>query len=84
MDRSQRPSLAVSVAAIYSASVEERAIVACFFVHHVIAPPAKVNKKPYAEQEELTSPPQSALVHPCSSVDKHPCILELSAPKYAF
>ena len=56
---------------------------ACFFVCHAIAPPAKVNKKPDVEREESTSPPQSTSVHPCSGVDRQACILELSAPKYA-
>ena len=37
LDRSQRP-LAVSVTAIYSTLVEERATVAFFFVRHAIAP----------------------------------------------
>ena len=83
IDRSQRPSLVVSVAMIYSTSVEERVIVAFLFVCHAIAPPTKVNKKPDVEQEELTFSPQSTLVHHCTSVDKHLSILELSAPKYA-
>jgi hypothetical protein len=40
---SHTPSFAVSDAAIYSASMDERATELCFLLHQEIAPPAKVN-----------------------------------------
>ena len=43
MDFNHNPSLVVRVAAMYSASVEERATVACFFVRHEMTPPANRN-----------------------------------------
>ena len=43
MDFNHNPSLVVRVAAMYSASVEERAMVACFFVRHEMTPPANRN-----------------------------------------
>ena len=71
------------MAATYSDSVEKRVTMACFFVRHAIAPPAKVNKKPDVDREKSTSHPQSSSVHPCSGVDSDACVLELSSPKYA-
>ena len=49
IDRTQILSLVVSVAAIYLASIEDRATMACFFVYHTIAHPTKVNKNPNVE-----------------------------------
>ena len=43
MDFNHNPSLVVRVVVMYSASVEERATIACFFVRHEMAPPANRN-----------------------------------------
>ena len=78
IDRSQSRSLAISVAAIYSALIEEKAIVAFFFLRHAITPLAKVNEKPNVEREKSTFAPQSASAHPCGCWGQgHQCKIRL-------
>lgn len=64
-------SFAACTRAIYSASVVDNAIVACFFEDHEIAPPARV--KTYPEIDFLSSPaPQSASLYPSKTNPRDP------------
>ena len=64
IDCSQRPSLATKVAAMYSALVEDNAMIPCFLVLHVMAPPTQVKTNPNVDRDVSLSRPQSGSVHP--------------------
>ena len=53
------------VRAMYSASILDKAVVACFFEDQDIGP-RKLNRKPDIDFRSLISDPQSALVKPSS------------------
>ena len=56
IDCRKSPSLATKVVAIYLASVEDNAMVACFLVLHVMAPQTKVKANPDLDRDvSLTS-----------------------------
>ena len=57
--RSQVASLAASVSAMYSASVEEIATVNCLLEHQLIGPPFSIKMKPDVDFRLSLSPAQS-------------------------
>ena len=62
IDCRQSPSLDTKVAAIYSALVEDNAMVACFLVLHVMVPQTKVKTNPDVDGDvSLTS--KSTSIH---------------------
>lgn len=67
-------SLAARVSAIYSASVEDRATVACFLEHQLIGPPFSIKIKPDVDFRLSLSPAQSE--------SEYPSIFSSSLPPY--
>ena len=55
-----------SESAMYSASVEDKAMVFCAFVVHDMRPPANLTKKPEVDRRVFTSEAQSESVHALS------------------
>jgi hypothetical protein len=66
--RSQTTSLAACVAAMYLASVLERATALCFFDPQLIAPPASMKMKPDVDLRSFTLLAQSASTKPFKTI----------------
>ena len=70
--RSQVASLAASVKAMYSASVDDSATVDCRFEHQLTGPPFSINMKPEVDFDSLCRRPSRNLNIPLREVLRLP------------